>query len=305
MSSDALGSALRAALGEAAVRGEHDAIRVRAASVDDVRTVLRLAASLDARVAVPGGDLAPGPGVISLDLDGLARVSSLDVESRTIHVEGGASLGMTEAYLRARGLTLGTVEGAASERSTISAWLAQGAWGARAHADDPVDQLVCGLEVVLADGQLLTIRPAPRRAVGPDLVPSFVGGRACLGVIVGAHLVARGVVPHTDVTYRFATRAAGESARAWVRGRGVRPASTALLYDGPAVTYLLVRVEGRHAMREASLSVVDDIARARGGERCEMPDSLRAPTPPQPAPPSDTVRALARVLDPAGVLRAQ
>jgi len=257
------------------------------------------------RVAVPGGDIAPGAGVVSLELDALARIRALDVESRTLHVEGGATVGAVEAHLRATGLTLGALDANAAAREPIATWLAHGARGARAHSDDPVDQLVCGLEVVLADGTALTIRPAPRRAVGPDLVPSFVGGRACLGVIVGAHLVARSVVPHTDVVYRFATRAAAEGARAWVRGRGVRPASTALASGDGEAMYLRVRVEGRRAIREASLATVERVAHERGGEACDPRSVCGGPVEPQPVPPpSEIVRALGRALDHAGILRA-
>ena len=304
---DRLGAALREALGER-VRGEHDALRVRARTPGDVSALFRIAAQHGARVAAPGGELTPGVGVVSLDLDALAQIRSLDAESRIVHVEGGALLGSVEAHLRAAGLTLGvaTLDAAtldAATRVDVASWLARGAVGARAHADDPVDQLVCGLEVVIADGTLLTIRPAPRRAVGPDLLPSFVGGRACLGVIVGAHLVARSVVPHTDVVYRFAARADAESARAWIRGRGVRPVSTALNTDDGDVTYLQVRVEGHRAIRDASLATVARVALERGGRICEPPVAPRDHAS-VIAPPSDVVRALARALDPAGILRA-
>jgi len=328
---DRLGAALRDALGER-VRGEHDALRVRARTPGDVSSLFRIAAQHGARVAAPGGELTPGVGVVSLDLDALAQIRSLDAESRIVHVEGGALLGAVEAHLRAAGLTLGVatldaatldaatldaatgarhaaraearaISAAAEARVDVASWLARGAVGARAHADDPVDQLVCGLEVVLADGTLLTIRPAPRRAVGPDLLPSFVGGRACLGVIVGAHLVARSVVPHTDVVYRFAARADAESARAWIRGRGVRPVSTALNTDDGDVTYLQVRVEGHRAIRDASLATVARVALERGGRICEPPVAPRDHAS-VIAPPSDVVRALARALDPAGILRA-
>lgn len=304
MTSDALATALRTALGES-VRGDGDTLRVRAASSAEVSALFRLAAKHGVRVAVPGGDITPGAGVVGLELDALARLRGLDGESRTLHVEGGATFGAVEAHLRATGLTLGALDADAATREPIATWLARGAVGARAHSDDPVDQLVCGLEVVLADGTALTIRPAPRRAVGPNLVPSFVGGRGCLGVIVGAHLVARNVVPHTDVVYRFATRAAAESARAWVRGRGVRPVSTALSSGDGEAMYLRVRIEGHRAIREASLATVERVALERGGVLCDPRSVSGVPVEAQSvAPPSEIVRALARALDHAGILRA-
>jgi alkyldihydroxyacetonephosphate synthase len=244
MHADALGTRLREAFGDA-VRGAHDTLRLRATTVAQVARLMTLAREHAFRVAVPGGALIPGPGIVSLDLEGLARFNEVDIASQTVHVEAGALVSSVEAHLRARGLTLGAAD-PLDPREPVGAWLARGAPGARAHADDPVDQLVCGLEVVLADGTLLAIRPAPRRAVGPDLVPAFVGGRACLGVIVGAHLVARRATPRAEVAYRFATRDAAESARAWIRGHGVRPATTTISQDSLGAALQIAREQVEH-----------------------------------------------------------
>jgi FAD/FMN-containing dehydrogenase len=298
MHADPLGDALREALGDV-IRGTHDALRARPVNVAQVSRLFAFANTHAIRVAVPGGVLKTGRDVVTLDLDALAAVRSLDEESQTLHVDGGALVQSVETHLRARGLTLG-MRDELDPRLSVSAWLAKGAPGARAHADDPVDQLVCGLDVVLADGTPLSIRPAPRRAVGPDLVPAFVGGRACLGVIVGAHLVARRVTAQTTSAYRFQSRDAAEGTRAWVRGHGIRPASTTITEDGAQV-FLTVRIEGARAVREACLAVVARVVAERGGQPCEAGDVPASPSP-TASEPSDIVRALARALDPANVL---
>ena len=51
----------------------------------------------------------------------------------------------------------------------LPAWRAQSPWA------DPADHLVAGLTATLRDGRTLSIRPAPRRAVGPDLIALVVG----------------------------------------------------------------------------------------------------------------------------------
>jgi len=119
---DRLGAALRDALGER-VRGELDALRVRARTPGDVSALFRIAAQHGARMAAPGGELTPGVGVVSLDLDALAQIRSLDAESRIVHVEGGALLGAVEAHLRAAGLTLGvaTLDAATLDAATLDA----------------------------------------------------------------------------------------------------------------------------------------------------------------------------------------
>jgi alkyldihydroxyacetonephosphate synthase len=71
---------------------------------------------------------------------------------------------------------------------TVADWLARGAPGARDRWLDPVDQLVAGLDVTLADGRSLSIRPAPRRAVGPDLTALFLGALGRYGRIDRAWL---------------------------------------------------------------------------------------------------------------------
>ena len=298
MHTDPLGRCLHEALGDV-VRGAHDTLRVRPESVSQISLLFRLANTHRFHIAVPGSQLVAGRGIVTLDLDALSGIRGFDPESQTLHVEGGALVSTVEAHLRARGLTLGA-RSDLDPRQSVSAWLASGAPGARAHADDPVDQLLCGLHVVLADSTELTIRPAPRRAVGPDLIPAVVGGRAALGVIVGAHLVARRDTPRTQRTYRFASRDAAESARAWIRGHGVRPASITLTGDGDS-TLLKVSIEGSRGVRDACLTTVARVTTERGGVPC---DDATPPAPaPMPAPgPSAIVRALGRALDPANVL---
>ena len=43
-----------------------------------------------------------------------------------------------------------------------------------------------GIEVVLPDGNLLNIRPVPRRSVGPSLKDLFLGGEGTLGIVTRA-----------------------------------------------------------------------------------------------------------------------
>ncbi len=111
----------------------------------------------------------------------------VDTESLLALVDGGESLADVERDLSRQGLTL-DVEGAATARQTVAAWLAEGAPGARDVWLDPADHLVAGLDATLPDGRTLSIRPAPRRSVGPDLVALFVGMGGRFGRIERAHL---------------------------------------------------------------------------------------------------------------------
>jgi alkyldihydroxyacetonephosphate synthase len=112
---------------------------------------------------------------------------ALDEKSLLARVDGGATLAEIESALATSGMTL-DVEGATDSRETIAAWLASGAHGARDAWLDPADHLVAGLEVKLHDGRSLVVRPAPRRAVGPDLIALIVGMGERYGKVASAWL---------------------------------------------------------------------------------------------------------------------
>ena len=264
-------------------------------STTEVAQVIRIAARLKTKLSPPGAE--PREGAVPLDLRRMGEVIAVDDTSHLVHVEGGVRVAALEVELRRRNLTLG-IEGTLPDES-VASWLAQGAPGGRDHRDDPVDQLVAGLEAVLADGRELDIRPAPRRAVGPDLVGALVGGRGRLGVITGAHLVARARTDTTELVFRMPSRESAEAARAWIRGRGVRPASAELAEaDGDLV--LRLRLEGLDRVRAACIDVARRTVVERGGVEIDPGD---APSPPRKALPetSDIVRRLAERLDAAGV----
>ncbi len=90
-----------------------------------------------------------------------------------------------ERHLNEAKLTLDVrFEGSCS----VGEWLGRGAPGTRDRWLDPVDQLLAGLDAPLTDGRVLCIRPAPRRAVGPDLTALFVGAGGRFGRIDRAWL---------------------------------------------------------------------------------------------------------------------
>lgn len=214
----------------------------------------------------PGALLPQGPPAAPPPVAPPSRAVVLDRDSLVAEVPGGTTLSALEDRLAGDGLTLGLREDAlrVDGRTTVAAWLAAGAPGARDPAEDPVAQLVTGLDLELPNGTTVSIRPAPRRAVGPDLLAATVGGGERLGRVLAAHLVVRPVREAESVAWTFRSRAAAEEARAWVRGRGVRAAGTELVEVGVA-TELRVHLEGDPGRRAAARAVVAEIATARGG----------------------------------------
>ncbi len=107
----------------------------------------------------------------------------LDAKSLLADIDGATTLAEAERTLAGTGHTLGVLLDDASGKKTIATWLAEGAAGARDSFADPADHLVAGLTGVLKSGKRIVVRAEPRRAVGPDLVPLFVGMGDRLGTI--------------------------------------------------------------------------------------------------------------------------
>lgn len=97
----------------------------------------------------------------------------LDRKSQLVEASGAATLAEIEAALAPSDLTLDVAP--ESMALTVKEWIDRGTPGARDRWLDPADQIVAGLDAKLADGRALSIRPAPRRAVGPDLFALALG----------------------------------------------------------------------------------------------------------------------------------
>jgi alkyldihydroxyacetonephosphate synthase len=152
------------------------------AGVDVVRSLMR--AFDPAGILNPGNLLPPEgarrpapPQPSSPDQPDVA----VDRASLLAAIAGQTSLATAEERLRGHGLTLG-IDGAIPS-TTLGEWLAAGGRGARDRWLDPVDQLLAGLDATLHDGQVLSVRPTPRRAVGPDLTALFLGMNGRFGRI--------------------------------------------------------------------------------------------------------------------------
>jgi alkyldihydroxyacetonephosphate synthase len=139
----------------------------------------------------PGNLLPKGSGVTPrAGLIAPPPTLEVDATSLLACIDGRIGLATAETFLTERGLTLDVRLDATGDPSatTVATWLAQGAPGTRDRWLDPVDQVVAGLDATLADGRPLRIRPAPRRAVGPDLTALFLGAGGRFGPIDRAWL---------------------------------------------------------------------------------------------------------------------
>lgn len=249
-----------------------------AAICNDARVPLTAAGG---RSGVLGGSVPVCGGVV-VDLCGLAGIRGVDGVSMVLDVAAGTFGDHLEAQLRAEhGATVGHWPQSMS-LATVGGWLACRGAGQLSGRYGKIEDIVLGLDVVLADGRAITTGGVPRQAVGPDLTQLFVGSEGTLGIITGARLrlhSAPGAEARTAWGFPDIDTAI-DAMRATVQ-RGATPA-VLRLYDAAesARTYgttgdtciLLALDEGDATLVETMIGIVESESAARGAERLD--DSL-------------------------------
>jgi alkyldihydroxyacetonephosphate synthase len=244
---------------------------VRPADASQVAAVLRLCN--EARVPVTAaagrsgvcGASVPVFGGVLLDLTAMAGIIDVDTTSMVVDVLPGTFGDVFEDTLRAdHSVTCGHWPQSMA-LSTVGGWCACRGAGQMSTRYGKIEDIVAGLDVVLADGTLVTTGGAPRAAVGPDLTQLFVGSEGTLGVIVGARLrvhpspAAEGRAAYAFASFEDALDAMRRSVQ-----RGARPA-VLRLYDNIEADrsyktgdshVLLVMDEGDAHIVEATMRVV-------------------------------------------------
>jgi alkyldihydroxyacetonephosphate synthase len=263
----------------------------RPSSRDEVAAVLALCSSagvpvtpMAGRSGVCGGAL-PVHGGVALDLNGLSGIVAVENDSLTVDVRAGTYGDVLEDELRAaHGLTLGHWPQSIA-LSTVGGWVACRSAGQYSTRYGKIEDMVTGLEVVLADGRVLrTGGRAPREAVGPDLTQLFVGSEGVLGVVTEARLRVH-PVPDGEgrAAYGFPSFDAGLDTCRRILRRGATPA-VLRLYDAQesarsfgtapagtpgATNVLLVLDEAEPGLAAATMAVVEQESAAAGAEVLE------------------------------------
>jgi alkyldihydroxyacetonephosphate synthase len=220
------------------------------------------------RSGVCGGSV-PAFGGISLDCTGLVGPVAVDEVSLVADVWAGMFGPDLEAALAATGTgyTLGHWP-QSMDLSTVGGWLACRGAGQYSTRYGKIEDMVIGLEVVLADGQVVrTEGAAPRAATGPSLTQLFVGSEGTLGVITSARLrIHPRPAAEGRRAYGFASFADGLDACRRVLRRGATPAVLRLYdeaesvrtFDHPSGCVLIVLDEADPGLLAATLAVVDE-----------------------------------------------
>ncbi len=159
-------------------------------SNEDVRTIIAFARDVGARLIPYGGGtsvvghlrvLPEFQPVISVDMRRMNRLLHLDEEGWMATFQAGVRGPHLEAFLRARGFTLGHFP-QSFEYSTLGGWVATRSVGQESLGYGRMDELFLGGRVETPRETWL-LRPFPASAAGPDLRQAVLGSEGRLGII--------------------------------------------------------------------------------------------------------------------------
>jgi alkyldihydroxyacetonephosphate synthase len=258
------------------------AVVARPTDTGQVAAVLALCDKARVPVTAAGGRSGvcgasiPLFGGVALDLCGLAGIGDVDGDSLVADLRAGTFGPDVESGLReGHGLTLGHWP-QSMDLSTVGGWLACRGAGQYSNRYGKIEDMVIGLEVVLADGRVIrTGGHGPRSATGPDLTQLFVGSEGTLGVITEGRFRVH-PVPDGEGrrAFGFPSFADGLEACRRILRRGASPAVLRLYdatesgrsFDLPDTNVLIVLDETDPSLVDATLAVVD--------QECTGADSL-------------------------------
>ncbi|HUS43554.1 MAG TPA: FAD-binding oxidoreductase [Ilumatobacteraceae bacterium] len=261
---------------------------VRPTSTDEVVRVVQVCNNARLPLTVTGGRsgvcgaAAPVFGGVVLDATSLCGVIAVDDVSGIVDVLPGTFGPDLEHELRTtHGLSVGHFP-QSFDLATVGGWVASRGAGQYSTRYGKIEDMVVGLEAVLADGTVIRTGGAPAAAAGPDLTQLLVGSEGTLAVITRVWLRTHPVPTHERrAAYAFGSFADGIEACRHVLQAGATPA-VLRLYDAVesqrgqggdgTQCMLLVLDEGHVDLVDATMSIVDRAALARNAQ--PMPESL-------------------------------
>ena len=257
---------------------------VTPSTAEEVARVLRLAREHGVAVipfgagsGVVGGVVGSGD-FVSIDLGGLRGEPTFDDERGEVTVPAGVIGADLERMLNDRGrrlphypqsLALASVGGLVATRSS----------GTFSSKYGNIEDLLVALEVVLADGSIISTKASPRSSTGPSIAQLFVGSEGTLGVITKVTLRTFPLPQRRELRgIAYPSVAEGLTAVRRLLDSGVLPA-VIRLYDPAEAEHLFVKsglsagrsllilgFDGHAAVVQAELDVALTCARELGGE---------------------------------------
>lgn len=210
---------------------------VHAETVEHVQQTMRIATETRTPVVVRGagtglaGAANAGAGEIVLSMLRMTRIHEIRPDDLLAVVEPGILNADLNAALAPHGVWWAP-DPASRDISTVGGNIATGAGGLLCAKYGVVRDAVLGLDLVLADGRLLRLGHRTVKGVtGLDLTSLVIGSEGTLGVVVGATLKLRRLVPGTTcaIAANFPDARTAATASAAVTAAGIQPAIMELM----------------------------------------------------------------------------
>ncbi len=170
-------------------RDARPALVLRPATTEEVSAILRLCHQAGQPVTPQGGltglvaAAAPMDGEIALTLERMNAIEETDPSSATMTVQAGVALQTVQEEAESHEMLFPLDLGARGS-CTIGGNLSTNAGGNRVIRYGMMRDLVLGLEVVLADGTVLSnMNKLLKNNTGYDLKQLFIGGEGTLGIV--------------------------------------------------------------------------------------------------------------------------
>ncbi len=175
---------------------------VTPATVDELQAVIKILTAADVAIVPRGGGLSYTEGYLAkraasvlIDMSKLNRVVELNLVDRYLTVETGMCWGAINELLAPHGLRTPYWGPLSGLRSTVGGALSQGSVFLGSGEYGSVGDSVLSIDVVLADGSLMSTGSAAAgnakpflRYFGPDMTGVFVGDAGALGIKARATL---------------------------------------------------------------------------------------------------------------------
>jgi FAD/FMN-containing dehydrogenase len=129
--------------------------------------------------------IEPEEGGVILDGSEMNEIIILNEQDMMITARCGTPLDQLENYLNERGYTSGHFP-QSLPLAHLGGLIATRSIGQFSTLYGGIEDILMGLEAVLADGEIIRIKNSPRRSVGPDLRHLFIGSEGMLGFITEA-----------------------------------------------------------------------------------------------------------------------
>lgn len=226
--------------------------------------------------------IEPEPDGVILDGSDMNEVLEINETDMMVTARCGTPLEYLEEYLNKRGFTTGHFP-QSLPMAHVGGLVATRSIGQLSTLYGGIEDLLVGLEAVLADGTVVRIKNNPRRSVGPDLRHLFLGSEGMLGFITEVTMKIFPYKPEDRWMHAYAIRGM-QNGLDLIRSiivQGYRPAVVRLhdeaevesLFGGAYPEehcLLLFLAEGPKLLTEATGKAVEEIVANSGYEIIDL-----------------------------------